>query len=281
MTEASARPEAGPAGTLTDAVSTPAPSRVLTERIAATVLARESGWRLPRPSVLARRYQVPIGELLRALDELTFRHVLRRLPDGQYYRSSPAELLIPLEGIAGLGTLVDPMGGGLACRRYRVSRQLAEAEVNWTLGIPPGEHALTVELDWTSDGSPAAVSRTFLAESLAGLFDQGEWAGAEAPRGIWPLPSGDEACLPVVPFADCRPAALSLEMRAPPMRLARKIDLAPGQPAILIRLRFDDSSGPAAITIAVLRADMFRVALQSGTTELPGAELPAPGSPAS
>ena len=38
-----------------------------------------------------------------ALDEHASRRLVRRLPDGQLSRSSSAEYLIPLAGMAGLG----------------------------------------------------------------------------------------------------------------------------------------------------------------------------------
>jgi DNA-binding GntR family transcriptional regulator len=246
---------------------------VLTERIAASVLLHEPGWRLPRPSVLASRHRVPVEDIFRALDELATRHVIRRLPDGQFLRSSPADYLIPLEGIAGLGTVVDPMGARLACRRYRVTRQRPEEELRRTLRIQPGHSVLVLELEWTSEGRPAAVTRTYLAEYLAAQYEQTDWIAAETSRGIWPMPpAADDTATPRMPWADCRPRAIAIEMRAPPKRTADKLGLAPGQIAIDVRLRFDDTSSnrPGAITVAALRADIFRIALESGAAPVPG-----------
>jgi hypothetical protein len=85
---------------------------VLADRIAATLTNHEPGWRLPRYSAMARRYQVSTAEISAAMDELIARHLVRRQPDGQLYRASPAEYLIRLEGIAELVSHVDPMGTG-------------------------------------------------------------------------------------------------------------------------------------------------------------------------
>ena len=86
-----------------------AASGVLADRIAAALVHREPGWRLPRRSALARRDNVSIAEIDAAIGELSRRSLIRRLPDGQLYRASPAEYLIPVEGIGGLNTRLDPM----------------------------------------------------------------------------------------------------------------------------------------------------------------------------
>lgn len=82
---------------------------VLTDRLAAALVRREPGWRLPRRSVLARRYSVSVAEIDSAIGELVRRSLVRRLPDGQLDRASPAEYLIPVERIGGLRTWLDPM----------------------------------------------------------------------------------------------------------------------------------------------------------------------------
>src|SRR5215475_5166316 len=108
-------------------------SGVLADRIAAALVHREPGWRLPRRSALARRHNVSLAEIDTALGELTRRSMIRRLPDGQFYRASPAEYLIPLEGIGGLSTQLDPMGGEIACTARHVSLRAAPQDVAWTL----------------------------------------------------------------------------------------------------------------------------------------------------
>lgn len=76
----------------------------------------EPGWRLPRYTVLARRYNVSTAEIDAAISALVGRHLIRRLPDGQVHRVSAAEYLIPLEGVTWL--LTEPIRS-LANRRCR------------------------------------------------------------------------------------------------------------------------------------------------------------------
>jgi hypothetical protein len=67
------------------------------------------------------------------------------------------------------------------------------------------------------------------------------------------------------------PSALHIELQAPPPSVARSLRLSAGQPAMMVTIRFDDPSlgRPVALTTAVLRADMFRVVLQSPEPPLP------------
>ena len=92
--------EASPPGE-TDAAGAQSPARastVLADRIAAALVHREPGWRLPRRTALARRYNVSLTEIDAALGDLARRSLVRRLPDGQLYRASPADYWIPVEG---------------------------------------------------------------------------------------------------------------------------------------------------------------------------------------
>ena len=120
-----------------------AASGVLADRMAAALVHREPGWQLPRRSALARRYNVSMAEIDVAIGELTRRSLIRRLPDGQLYRASPAEYLIPLEGVGGLSTRIDPMGGEISCTARHVSLRAAPQDVAWSLGVverEPGPH---------------------------------------------------------------------------------------------------------------------------------------------
>jgi DNA-binding GntR family transcriptional regulator len=67
---------------------------VLADRIAASLIHHEPGWRLPRQSALARRFNASTTQIDAALDELVGRHLIRHLPDGRLYRASPADYLI-------------------------------------------------------------------------------------------------------------------------------------------------------------------------------------------
>src|SRR5258708_39425085 len=117
-----------------DAVVLGVATGVLADRRAAALVPREPGWRLPRRSSLARRYNVSIPEVDGAIGELIRRSLVRRLPDGQLYRASQAEYLIPVEGIGGLRTRLDPMGGDITCQSRHVSQRDAPPDIAWALG---------------------------------------------------------------------------------------------------------------------------------------------------
>ena len=155
--------DAGAAGARTPARA----ATVLADRMAAALVHREPGWRLPRRTALARRYNVGLTEIDAALGDLARRSLVRRLPDGQLYRASPADYWIPVEGATGLGTRLDPMGGAIACQTRHVSRREAPQDVAWALRLPSGTPVRVVRCVWVSAGDPAAVSTAYLNEPLA------------------------------------------------------------------------------------------------------------------
>jgi DNA-binding GntR family transcriptional regulator len=236
---------------------------VLADRIAAALLHHEPGWRLPRHTALARRYNVSPAEVEAAIDELTDRHLLRKLPDGQVYRASPAEYLLSIEGMAGLTSHVDPMGGELAAKTRHVSKRRPPEDIGRVLGVPPGDTVLVIRCLWTVGGEPAAFSASYLPEHLAGLLP--EFAAATTPSGD-SMPAG---------YA----RALQMEMQPPAPAVARSLRLAVGQPATTVTIRFeDDPAGrPVALTVAVLRPDLFRIVVESRPSSLPA--LSADASP--
>jgi len=252
------------AGTQRPAVS------VLADRLAAALVHHEPGWRLPRHSALARRYSVSTAEIDLAVDELVSRHLLRRLADGQLYRASPAEYLIGLEGVPGLVSSVDAMGGEFTCRSRQVSWRLPPEDISWALRLNVGDPVCVVRYMWTAGGEPAAFCTTFLPGDLAGRPTA---ISAEPPPSALSLVQlsgidADGAAITGVP------SALHIELQAPPPSVARSLRLSAGQPAMMITVRFDDPSlgRPIALTTAVLRADMFRVVLQSPEPPLPGGQ---------
>ena len=121
---------------------------VLADRMAAALVHREPGWRLPRRSALARRYNVSLTEIDAAITDLARRSLVRRLPDGQLYRASPADYWIPVEGAGGLGTRLDPMGSAITCQTRHVSRREAPQDVAWALGLPAGAPIRVVRCVW-------------------------------------------------------------------------------------------------------------------------------------
>ena len=257
---------------------------VLADRIAAALVHHEPGWRLPRQTALARRYNVSPAEVDAAIGELSARHLIRRLPDGQLYRASPAEYLVSLEGAPGLAALVDPMGGQLDCRSRHVSWRRVPEDIGWSLGVPPGEPACVVRLLWTAGGEPAALATAYLARYVAGPPDGPDSVPAAAltvlpiagavltgpagPDGDGPDSNGQgggdsgQAGDPPVAWL---PRSAFLEMQPPPPAVARSLKLTAGQPAAMLTVRFEEpgTGRPAALTVAVLRPDLFRIAVET------------------
>ena len=234
------------------ATAATAATGVLADRMAAALVHREPGWRLPRRSALARRYNVSLTEIDAAITDLARRSLVRRLPDGQLYRASPADYWIPVEGTAGLGTRLDPMGGAIACQTRHVSQREAPQDVAWALGMPPGTLIRIVRCVWASVGEPVAVSTAYLNEPMAD-----EDSEAEEP---------EPELTPFDSVLDSRPAsAVSLEMSPPQPSVARSLRLSPGQPVITVTVRFDDpaTGAPTGLTVVMLKPELFRVAIDS------------------
>ena len=251
--------EASPPGE-TDAAGAQSPARastVLADRIAAALVHREPGWRLPRRTALARRYNVSLTEIDAALTDLARRSLVRRLPDGQLYRASPADYWIPVEGAGGLGTRLDPMGGTIACQTRHVSQREAPQDVAWALHLPSGAPIRVIRCVWVSGGDPAAVSTAYLNGPLADVDSElAEDADQEFPS----LGSVLNA-LPA--------AAVSVEMSPPQPSIARSLRLSPGQSVITVTVRFDDTATgePAGLTVVMLKPELFRIAID--TAEAP------------
>jgi UTRA domain-containing protein len=271
---------------------------VLADRMAAALVHHEPGWRLPRLTALARRYNVSAAEIDTAIDELAARHLLRRLPDGQVYRASPAEYFVPLEGLSGLTSHVDPMGGQLACKSRQVSRRRAPEDIGRSLGLEPSEAVLAIRCLWTVGGEPGALSTTYLPERPGdGLpevetppFVQmadaplggGSPTGAPAVGGQGTVVgSGSPANGPCATEAPPPPAgpgharALQIEMAPPPPSVARSLRLVASELVATVTVAFEDPAAhsPVALTIAMLRPDLFRIVVQATTEDVPAGDL--------
>jgi DNA-binding GntR family transcriptional regulator len=241
---------------------------VLADRIAASLVHHEPGWRLPRHTALARRYNVSTAEIDAAVDELAIRHLVRRLPDGQLYRISPAEYLIPIEGVPGLASRADPMGGEIACRSRQASWRQVPEDIGWALRIPPADPVGVIRVQWTANGEPAAFSTTYLLKEMAGPFISAQ--GTAGAGGLTLLPITAPPLQPdpehgeLAPVGEAR--AVHVEMQPPPPSVARSLRLSAGQPAALVTVRFDDPAEdrPVALTVAVFRPDLFRIVVESG-----------------
>jgi DNA-binding GntR family transcriptional regulator len=245
---------------------------VLADRIAASLVHHEPGWRLPRHTALARRYNVSTAEIDAAVGELATRHLVRRLPDGQLYRVSPAEYLIPIEGVPGLSSRADPMGGQIVCRSRQASWRQVPEDIGWALQIPPADLVGVIRAQWTANGEPAAFCTTYLLKEMAGPFIGKEGAGDAAGVPLLPITAP-----PVQPDPeDGEPApvgearAVHVELQPPPPSVARSLRLSAGQPAALVTVRFDDPDGgkPVALTVAVFRPDLFRIVVEGGNHPL-------------
>jgi DNA-binding GntR family transcriptional regulator len=244
----------------TDAAGAQSPARastVLADRIAAALVHREPGWRLPRRTALARRYNVSLTEIDAALADLARRSLVRRLPDGQLYRASPADYWIPVEGAGGLGTRLDPMGGTIACQTRHVSQREAPQDVAWALHLPSGAPIRVIRCVWVSGGDPAAVSTAYLNGPLADEDSE-------------PTEDADQAFPSLSSVLNALPAAaVSVEMSPPQPSIARSLRLSPGQPVITVTVRFDDTATgePAGLTVVMLKPELFRVSIDSTPAE--------------
>ena len=249
--------------------------------MAAALVHREPGWRLPRRSALARRYNVSLTEIDAALNDLARRFLVRRLPDGQLYRASPAEYQIAIEGVAGLSTTVDPMGSAIVCQAKHVSRRPAPQDICWALGLAPGTQVRVIRCLWTAGGSPVAMSAAYLPQAPGSREPAASRVSAprdEDGESGW-VPAFDEVLStpPAGPAGEDgqdgvpanipagRPAALNVELCPPQPSIARGLRLTPGQSAITVTIRFDESSVPVALTMVMLRPDFFKVSVETAS----------------
>ena len=245
---------------------------VLADRMAAALVHREPGWKLPRRSALARRFSVSLAEIDVAVEELARRSLLRKLPDGQLYRASPAEYQIPIEGVSGLSTTVDPMGSSISCQAKHVSRRQAPQDISWALGLDADAQVRVIRCLWTSAGIPVAMSTAYVPQAPGGRPARTRVsappAGDDEPGWIPAFdqvlsepPAGEGE--PEAGIGAARPAALNVELRPPQPSIARGLHLTPGQSAITVTIRFDAAAAPVALTVVMLRPDFFKVSVET------------------
>jgi DNA-binding GntR family transcriptional regulator len=234
-----------------------AASGVLADRMAAALVHREPGWQLPRRSALARRYNVSMAEIDAAIVELTRRSLIRKLPDGQLYRASAAEYLIPLEGIGGLSTRLDPMGGEISCTARHVSLRAAPQDVAWSLGVVGQNPVRIIRCAWAVGAEPVAISTAYVPGALADAVPEDP---DEFEAVLLAPPSELSGLGPV------HARAVDLELAPPQPSVARSLRLLPGQSAISVTIRFDDEAAdsPAGLTTVTLKPHHFRVVIQAG-----------------
>jgi DNA-binding winged helix-turn-helix (wHTH) protein/DNA-binding GntR family transcriptional regulator len=251
---------------------------VLVNRLAAWVLAREPGRRLPRRSYLAGSYQATAAEIDTAIAELARRGIVRETAAGDLYRASPAEYLVTLDGLAQAGCRVHPAGGVLACVSRNVTRRAPPEEIAHALRLPADSQICAVQSTWSAGGTAAALSTAYLPGALAVSLGPGLPAGAPALDPL-PLPAG----IPPGTY----PGALRMDMQPPHRQAARILNIPPSGSAVTITVRFDDPATrtPAALTVTVLDPARFSIVLQApgglpAAAGLPcGVPVPAPGPP--
>ena len=218
-----------------------------------------------------------VAEIDAAVEELVSRHLVRRLADGQLYRASPAEYVIGLEGVPGLASYVDAMGSEFTCRSRQVTWRLPPEDIVWALRLEPDQQVCVVRFLWTAGGEPAALCTSYVPGDIASRSDAGTPAGLPAVLNLLQLTgvadelAGVSADDPEATPVAGVPTALHIELQAPPPSVARSLRLTAGQPAIMVTVRFDelDTGRPVALTIAVLRPDMFRVVVETPRPPLP------------
>lgn len=232
---------------------------VLAQRIAGSLVHHEPGWRMPRFSVIARHFGVTAEQVAAAVDQLADRRLVRRQPGGHFCRLSPAVYHIPLAAGACLRTAASPISGALTCRARAIHRERLRGDVAWALDASAGEAGCVLRLQFAVGDEPAALSATYVTAAFESVLDK--LAGVEPPE-LLPFGSHD-------PAADHRAVrSVQLEMQQPPAGVAGLIHLPPGEKAIMITARVDEraAGGPAALTVAILRPDRFRVTIGSSDT---------------
>lgn len=268
---------------------------VLAGRLAATLVTHDPGWRLPRPSEIARRHNASLEDVHAAVEELVSRGLIRRAPDGYLYLTGPADYRVSLEGMAGLYAYADPMGGDLTCMSFGMSRQAASTDTAGALRVTPGKQVGVLKLTWALNGTPAAMSTTYLASDATEPDMLARWLAEHAERdgrdghdrrdgrddppilSPGPLPPPGPATPATAGGQRRNPHAVSVRMQLPSASAARRLRLRPGQMALVISMLFCDGPGhqPAALTVTVLRPDMFQITLESQPAGLDGKGLQA------
>ena len=243
----------------------PAAAAVLADRLAAALVHHEPGWRLPRLTALARRYSVSSAEIDAAIEELAVRHLVRRLADGQVYRASPAEYWVPLEGVFGLVSHVDPMGGHLACASRHATVRRPPEDIGRSLGL---------------GGEPGALAASYRPEGVAAdrgvvpIARPGEEDAAPGPQDLSGVVSPLAFPYPWRPVdaEGPRPGAVQIEMGLPPPSAARTLRLAAGEPVATVTVSFavPATGAPVALTMAMLRPELFRIVVEAAPRQAPG-----------
>jgi hypothetical protein len=182
------------------------------------------------------------------------------------YRASPAHYLIPVQGVTQLGAQVDPMGNEVTRRDRKVSWRRVPEDIARALGIAQSESACAVvRCHWAVNGETAAISTTYLTRDTASRIGPAAGLGVSE---VVDFPLRDGLRSPAQADVAMAPVAVNVEVGPPPSSLARGLRLAPGQPAALVTVRYDDlaSSEPSALMVAALRTDLFRIVVTAASS---------------
>ncbi len=235
------------------------PVAMLADRIAAALVHHEPGWRLPRATTLARRHNVPITAIDAAIDALSARHLVRRLPDGQVYRASPAECLITLERLPGLGTCIDPMGNSVTLQHRHLALRRPPEDISQVLRLAPGEAVNVIQCLWTVNGDPAALTTTYLPAASQGQVP----ATLDSALTMGPVTRPPESPL-------MRTVGMCLQVELPSSSAARRLRLRPGDTVFSVTVSFGGPDGiPSAVATALLRPGFFRLVVQASQDDAP------------
>jgi DNA-binding GntR family transcriptional regulator len=189
------------------------------------------------------------------------------------YRASPAEYWVPLEGVFGLVSRVDPMGGQLACTSRHTTVRRPPEDIGRSLGVAPGEPVLSVRCVWTVGGEPGALAASYLPERVAASLGMipagkpGEEAIVPGPQELTAVPSPLSFPLPwrSAGAEGPRPGAVQIEMGLPPPSAARTLRLSAGEPVATVTVSFamPGTGAPVALTMAMLRPELFRIVIEA------------------
>jgi DNA-binding GntR family transcriptional regulator len=227
---------------------------VLAERIAARIAHRPPGWRLPRPSVLARHYGVPQQLLDEALADLQARQQVSDLGRGQFSRAGSANGRAPAVTGSGLVIRIEPVRNDISCGSRQDSYGPLRSGLSAALGLAADAPAATIQLLWTAGPTPVALSTTYLP------------AGSTAP-GAWQaqlLVTG-HGCSPAQRNTEGGPHAIGLQMSAASTAVASKLRLTAGAPVAMVLASYRDPADGSVrcATVAALRPEQFRIVIES------------------
>ncbi len=247
---------------------------VLTNRIAATLVHHDPGWRLPRPTVLARHYDVSTDLVEAAVDELAARRLIRRLPDGQACRTSPAHYVLPLRRTQGLTARAEPVTSELALGSKNVFWHPVRDEIRRALDVAASVPVCAIQLTWTIAGEPAAATTTYTTKELVEpLVAAVEQAGPDPIGAVLPLArlrTGQDEHGSGTALLE--PRTLHIEVQQPPPWAARALGLSACEHAIVVTASCDEQTGGtnAALTIAAFLPEAFRISVASSEPPLGG-----------